>query len=230
MVSTERIIFMNINEINDLLVRYELQVVDQRSRIINLRMQLNSDNIEAATENVKEFCKANEEIYLKLKMLMYEIQEKQADNIIEQLGTTDSFPASLEEIEPYIWKFHLPPFYSVSAKKKLYNEGKHIYYLVMNLMMRYEIDNKKIQKMEKPLVIFDHHICSKTDNYFDYDNIDSKRATDAMQGFFLKGDDASYLTVMHRATKDPEQSYCDIYLSDLKSNVRIKEKLADFLY
>ena len=222
---------MDKNMLRNLLIHYEMLVVDQRNRIINLRLQTESENSGRAVEIVKDFCKVNEEIYLKLKSLMYEVQDEKPVNMIAELGTTEAFPSSLTETEKGVWKFHLPPFYSVSAKRKLYNEGKHVYYLVMNLLDRYERENRKIQKLNKPVVIFRHHIASDSPNIFDFDNIDSKRAIDAMQGYFLKDDNAQYLTVIHESVHDEHESFCDIYVLDKAGQDGLfSKKIADLLY
>ena len=206
------------NKLRNALTYYEMLVLDQRNRISQLRYQIEKERDEDAEDSVRQFGKHNEELYLKLKEMCYEVQGIKSDNMYEAIGTTDSFPSTLEEIEPGIWKFHLPPFFSVSAKKKVYNEGKHMYYLVMNLLAAYERINGRIDVMDRPIVIFRHHIFSESKNIFDYDNIDSKRAIDAMQGYFLKDDNAIYLTTIHEALADPEESYCDIYVLDQKEN------------
>jgi len=200
------------------LIQFELIVLDQRNRIVQMRYQIDSGSVEDAIPAAREFGKANEEIYLRLKSLIYTMQGKRAANMAEEIGTTESFPSSLMEIRPGIWKFTLPPFFSVSAKKKLYNEGKHMYYLVLNLQMQYEKNSGRIETLKRPLVLFRHHICTDVQLPFDYDNIDSKRAIDAMQGYFIGDDNALSLTAVHEAVEDPERSYCEIYVLDMAKN------------
>lgn len=198
--------------IEDSLDKYEKIAAEQLDRVRLLKMlaagELDPGNV------VEKITRENEELYLGMKSICYEMQSKEADNPIEEMGTTDSFDSSLNKICPGVWKFTLPPFYSISVKKRFSNEGRHIYYLMLNLLQNYEIESEKIEIMLRPVVCFRHHICTEKDRIFDFDNIDSKRAVDALQGFFLKGDDALYLTTVHEAVKDPDRSYCEIFVFD----------------
>ena len=201
---------MHKDDMRNALINYEMLVVDQRNRIINTRVMI--DRESDPTDLIRQFAKTNEEIYLKLKSLIYEIQPEPTTSVVEELGTTESFPSTLEQVTPDMWRFHLPPFYSVSAKKRLYNEGRHMYYLVQNLIRQFESKSGRVDVMKRPLVVFEHHICTRSDNVFDYDNIDAKRATDAMQGYFLRDDNGLYLTIMHEMREDARESFCDIYV------------------
>ena len=215
----------NDSRIRDL-IDYQMLVKDQEKRIVRLATALYIGNEEEQERLINTFAIENEEIYLKLKRLIYDIQGKEIGNIHERIGTTDSFPSSLEKSEEGVWKFHLPPFYSVqSSDRGVSNAGKHIFYLMLNLEIGYEEENGRIEKIEKPLVVFEHHICSDVQRVFDFDNIDSKRALDAMQCFFLDDDNALSLVTMNVATADPSESYCDIYIAD-RSNPEIYKKLA----
>lgn len=212
---------MRKDEMRNALINYEMLVVDQRNRIINTRVML--DREVDPTDTIRQFAKSNEEIYLKLKSLIHEIQAggESTRSITEDLGTTESFPATFEKLGEGIWKFHLPPFFSVSAKKRLYNEGRHIYYLIQNLLKQHEAESGRLKLLEKPLVAFRHHICADVDNVFDYDNIDAKRATDAMQEFLLKDDNGMYLTVAHDMIYNEDISFCDIYVIEQKGRENI---------
>lgn len=212
------------------LIQYEMDVLDQRDRIVKMRYQVDKGNLEAAVRAAREFAMSNEEIYLKLKSLIYLMQDKRPDNMAERIGTTESFPSELRMLSPGVWKFTLPPLFSVSAKRKIYSEGKHIYYLVLNLLMQYENKGERIPQIDHPLVLFRHHICTDTAMPFDYDNIDSKRAIDAMQGYFFDNDSALDFDLHHTAVADPEESYCEIYVIDQGEtgpviNPKIEERL-----
>ena len=198
------------------LTDYEMSLKTQQEKIFDIRFQINFD--QDPENAILQFLRTNEELYLKQKKISYDILGWNLNNPIEEYGTTDSFSSDLSEISPDVWRFTLPPFYSIQNKKRFSNEGKHIYYLVTNLEEQYEREHGSIDKMERPLVYFRHHICTETDRIFDYDNVDSRRAIDAMQGYFLKGDDAIYLTTVHDAVKDAERSYCEITVLDRAKN------------
>lgn len=200
------------NDIIKALIEYEGIAAELQRNISMTRLQVNSD-IDAE-DTMLHFARTNEDLYLKMKKFTYDVLGRNSDNIMEEFGTTDSFPSTLEEIQDGVWKFTLPPFFSIQNKKRFSNEGRHMYYLVMNLENEYEKTHQRIEKMAKPVVIFRHHICTEKDYIFDYDNVDSKRAIDAMQGFFLERDDALYLTTVHSALKDTQKSYCEIFVFD----------------
>lgn len=205
---------MNTEALQEALMSYEMDLLDWQNNLIEMRYQLDTGREEEAVRAAREFSKFNEEIYLKLKSLSYIIQGKRPENMAEEIGTTDSFPSELQCIAKGVWKFTLPPFYSVSAKNRIYNEGKHIYYLVLNLLMQYESSHKKIKKMGSPAIIFRHHICTKIQLPFDHDNIDAKRAIDAMQGYFFEDDNSLKLVWHSESVEDESTSYCEIFVVD----------------
>ena len=194
------------------LAKYEKIAQNQLGRIRQLKIML-EEGIDARSE-IENISRENEELFLGMKSISYEIRGDDPDSQIEEFGTTETFPSSLERIAPGIWKFTLPTFVSNPAKKRFANEGKHMFFVVLNLLREYEINNGRISYMKKPVLCFRHHICTETDRIFDFDNIDSKRAIDAMQGYFLKGDDALYLTIIQEAEKDPGKSFCEIFVFD----------------
>lgn len=193
----------------------EMDLYDQQSRLVDMRYHIDTERDEDLAKIAREFSKFNEEMYLRLKIISYLIQGKRPCNMAEEIGTTESFPSRLENLEKGIWKFTLPPFYSVSPKNRLYNEGKHMYYLVLNLLMQYEKTHKKIRTMGRPGIIFRHHICTDIRQPFDHDNIDAKRAIDAMQGYFFQDDNALELVWHSEAIEDSEMSLCEIYVVDM---------------
>lgn len=197
------------------LLDYQSLIKKQERRIVDMASLFYTGQEDKAMEELTDFTIENEEVYLKLKQLSYDLQGEQNGNRHEMIGTTDLFPSSLTEVNKGIWKFHLPPFFSVnSSDRGPSNAGKHIFYLVMNLEAEYEEKNKKMAVIEKPIVIFEHHICSDFQKVFDFDNIDSKRALDALQGTFINDDNALSIMTVNMAVKDPEESYCDIYIAD----------------
>lgn len=201
------------------LLDYQKLVKAQEKKIQSLAYALYTEQSDQEVRKIAvDFARENEEIYLKLKRLIYDtrsLRGVQQGNRHEMIGTTDSFDSSLTCESPGVWKFHLPPFFSVqSSERGPSNAGKHVFYLVMNLLSGYELENNRIGKIEKPLIIFEHHICTDTQKPFDFDNIDSKRALDAMQGYFIDDDNALSLTVVNLAVKDEKESFCDIYIGD----------------
>lgn len=208
------------------LLDYQSLVKKQERRIVDMASLLYTGQEEKALDELNDFTIENEAIYLKLKKLSYDLQGEQSGNRHEMIGTTDLFPSSLTEVSPGLWKFHLPPFFSVnSSERGPSNAGKHIFYLVMNLEEEYEKSNRKLKVIEKPIVIFEHHICSDFQKVFDFDNIDSKRALDALQGSFINDDNALSLMTVNLAVKDPKESYCDIYIAD-RNHPKVYEILA----
>ena len=199
------------------LLDYQELVKLQTRKISDLAYALYTEQDESVQALTKTFAIDNEEIYLKLKRLVYDMQDRQIGNTHEMIGTTDFFDASLTELKPGLWKFHLPPFFSIqSSDRGPSNAGKHMFYLVLNLEADYERENGKIQKVEEPLIVFEHHICSSFQKVFDFDNIDSKRALDALQGTFIRDDNALSLITVNMAVKDSDESYCDLYIADRK--------------
>ena len=209
------------------LIDYQNLVDEQRGRIKDLAYLLYTGQEEEVRKTANKFAIDNEEIYLDLKRLIYDLQGIRIDNRFDAVGTTDSFPAALEENEAGIWRFHLPPFFSVqSSERGASNAGKHIYYLMLKLQEEYEASTKKIERIKMPIIIFEHHICSDFQKVFDFDNIDSKRALDAMQGVFIDDDNALSLVTVNMAVKDPKESYCDIYIAD-RNDPAIYQKLVE---
>lgn len=207
------------------LLDYQTVVKDQERRISEIAQMLFFGE-ELPENEVIQFAIDNEDTYLKLKRLVYDIQGRQDGNRHEMIGSTDSFPSSLDELSPGLYRFHLPPFFSVQSSKRGYgNAGKHIFYLVLNLAQDYEATGGKIIKPENPLVVFEHHICTDRQKIFDFDNIDSKRALDAMQGFFIEDDNALSLMQLNIAVSDPEESWCDIYIGD-RTDPKLYERMA----
>jgi len=194
------------------LVDYQMLVKDQEKRILSLAESLYFEQESEAMKTVNAFAVENEEIYLKLKRLIYDIQLRQEGNWHEDIGSTDSFPSTLTEIDDKTWRFTLPPFYSVNIKDRSGNAGKHMFYLIRNLIADYEINRKKIEVLDNPVVLFRHHICTDIQKPFDFDNIDSKRALDALQGVFLSDDNALSMTLLHEAIEDPDDSFCELYV------------------
>lgn len=199
-------------DIIETLDKYEKTAAAQQDKIKQLKLLVKGGLDTGST--VEKICRDNELLYLHMKSICYQLQGKEPANPVDEFGTTDAFDASIENMGSNAWKLTLPPFYSISAKRRFSNEGKHAYFLILRLLQTYEIENEKIEYMEWPVVFFRHHICTDIDRVFDFDNIDSKRAIDAMQGYFLKGDDALYLTVIHEAVRDEERSYCELFVTD----------------
>ena len=211
------------NEMINTLLDYQMLVKNQESRILKLAQSLYFEQDEMADKLLRAFAIENEEIFLKLKRITYDIQGRTDDNAVDSIGEADFFPASLEQIQEGIWKFHLPPFFSVQASKRGYgNAGKHIFFMVMKLQTNYEAKYGKIPKLTEPIVVFEHHICTDKHNVFDFDNIDSKRALDAIQGFFIDDDNILSLIQINIAKKEPKESFCDIYVAE-KSNAELQK-------
>lgn len=209
-----------------MLLDYQMQVKDQEKRIMHLANAIYLSQDEEMVEKlVREFAVENEDIYLRLKRFVYDIRMNDSGNTHEMFGTTDSFPAALEKVGAGLWKFHLPPFYSVNiGDRGPSGAGKHMFYLVLNLEAEYEAKQEKIEKLKSPLIVFEHHICSNVQRTFDFDNIDSKRALDAIQGYFIDDDNALSVTVVNIAVADPAESYCDMYVAE-RSDLEIYKKI-----
>jgi len=164
---------------------------------------------------VNESLRICEKEYLRLKENAAIIADKQDKTPFEIYGTSYDFEATIEYMGNSQWKLHLPIFSPISVSRKKPGDGKYIYYLVYNLLDKYWNEHKKDGTaptiLKDPVVVYEYHIKPHRNFVFDYDNVDSKSALDAMQGFFLTDDSAFSLTVIQSAVKD-EESYTDIYI------------------
>lgn len=203
---------MNKNNIITALTDYEMLVVDQRNRLINMRIQ--TERGENPKEHVNEFAKINEEIYLKLKALSVEITGNAPDDAAHVYGKADSFLATLDEVKPGILKFTLPPLFSTAVDEVLYNEGMFTYYLVSRI-----IEDSKINcpVMIKPVIMFRHHVTEgKNLDYF-YDGIDIKRAVEAIERAFFVSQVSGTCTIIHETIEGKDEPFCEVLVSSRKN-------------
>lgn len=211
---------VNKDDLIKALTDYEMLVVDQRNRLINIRLRI--EKKEDPKDLVNEFAKENEEIFLKLKALSSEISGERPDDKAHLYGKTDISTATLDEIKPGIWKFLLPPLFSTSSGNVMYNEGAFTYYLVCRLI---EDFNEPISAIKKPLIVFRHHIQTGKNLTFFYDSIDIKRAIDAMKETILREANTGAFTVMHDTIEGSEEPYCEVFVTEKDRFVEL-QKLA----
>ena len=173
------------------------------------------DNPQLAETLATEAVRFGEKQFLKLKENAALILDQRDLTPYEIHGTTSDFPSSIEKIDSDRWKLHLPIFSPVSATRRKSGDGRFIYYLVFNLLNQYQKENKntgkEIKMLKQPLVIFKYHILPERNLVFDFDNVDSKPALDAMQGFFFSDDNAFSITTIQKAIRS-EQSFTDIFV------------------
>lgn len=175
------------------------------------------DNPQLAETLTTEAVRLGERQFIKLKENAALILDQRDLSPYEIHGTTTDFPAAIEKINEDRWKLHLPIFSPVSATRRKSGEGRFIYYLVSNLLNTYQKEHKntvdQIKLLKHPLVIFKYHILPERNLVFDFDNVDSKSALDAMQGFFFTDDSAFSITTIQQSVRS-EESFTDIFVME----------------
>lgn len=175
------------------------------------------DNSQLAETLATEAVRLGEKQFIKLKENAALILDQRDLSPYEIHGTTTEFPASVEKIDSERWKIHLPIFSPVSATRRKSGDGRYMYYLVANLLNEYQKENKntddQIKLLKQPLVIFKYHIRPERNLVFDFDNVDSKSALDAMQGFFFTDDSAFSITTIQKSIR-ADESFTDIFVME----------------
>ena len=175
------------------------------------------DNPQLAEMLVTEALRLGEKQFIKLKENAALILDQRDLSPYEIYGTTTDFPAGIEKIDSDRWKIHLPIFSPTSATRRKSGDGRYMYYLVSNLLREYQKRNRgsgeQIKLLKQPLVIFKYHIRPERKLVFDFDNVDSKSALDAMQGYFFTDDSAFSITTIQKSIRS-EDSYTDIFVME----------------
>jgi len=195
----------------------ELRVLAEKLADVAHILYASEEPGQIAETMALEALRLGERQYLKLKENAAVIMGQEERSPYEIYGTTTDFPASIEKIREDRWKIHLPIFSPVSATRRVSGDGRYMYYLVFNLLNEYQKENRNTENelhiLEDPLVIFKYHIRPERNLVFDFDNIDSKPALDAMQGFFFTDDSALSITTIHNAVRS-ESSFTDIFVME----------------
>ena len=190
------------------------RLADRLSDIAQM-VYTSSDNPKIAETLAIEAVRFGEKQFLKLKENAAQILDRNDLPPYEIHGTMSDFPSSIEKFDGDKWKLHLPIFSPVSSTRRKTGDGRFIYYLVFNLLNQYQRQNKntenEIKLLKQPLIVFKYHIMPERSLVFDFDNVDSKSALDAMQGFFFTDDNALSLTTIQKAVKS-DSSYTDIFI------------------
>ena len=195
---------------------YENMLSRQKDLLRNLTLKILVESYDSAEETLEELSRLNEAHYLRLKSIIYDLRCQSGNaaadyDCIERLGKQALFPAYLK-YESGIWKFHLPPMPSVKKVKRTASEGQAVFYSVMYLLEEYEREHHmRLSCLEEPVLYIRHNIRKDETEVFDADNVDTKRAIDAMQGYLLSDDNALYLTTITDGALADEDS-CDMYL------------------
>lgn len=175
------------------------------------------DSPQLAETLTIEALRLAEKQFIRLKENAALILDQRDSSPYEIYGTTSDFPADVSKIGEDKWRLHLPIFSPASATRRKSGEGRYIYYLVSNLLSEYQKEHKetdeRIKILKQPLVIFKYHILPERKLVFDFDNVDSKSALDAMQGFFFTDDSALSITTIQSCTKS-EESFTDIFVME----------------
>ena len=200
------------------------RILDQRQEFKELADKLSDIALmisaggarQAALENLShDALRMCEKQYLRLKETACELADGQDKTPFEIYGTATDFQVSIDRVGEKSWRLHLPVFSPISPSRKKAGDGKYMYYLVYNLLVKYwkehRDDGGLPSPLKDPVVIYEYHIRPDRNLVFDFDNVDSKSVLDAMQGFFITDDSAFSITTIQTAVKD-ENSFTDIFV------------------
>lgn len=198
----------------DMLINYTERLKTQIKATAELASMMYIDADYPFKEKTEEVLRQSELSYLRLKEITQKVSGVTPPSLSKKYGVITEFDSYIRKIGEDKWKMHLPPFAPISVRNRKGGEGKLTFYHVMSLLEDYRLKHPgDIQKIENPTVIFEYHMpyADDANSVFDFDNIDSKRTIDAMQGYFFDDDNAFSLNVIHTAKEDSE-AYTDIYI------------------
>ncbi len=110
----------------------------------------------------------------------------------------------------------LPPMVSQYKLNRRMQEGKAIYFLVLDLIKHYEKEHGKIARLDRAEISFIHFIDMNLPEISvpDPDNIDIKKVIDALQGSVISEDNLLHIELIHRAHLSTEP-HTEVYVKRL---------------
>lgn len=170
---------------------------------------------------VKRFLSANEAGFLCGKEAVYARQSMKTEYEPPAWflrGRPEGCPSSLARISDSHFKFVLPPLTGKKTTEKAYRDGCAIHYLVTYLLQQYESRNGLVKAMERPFVLFIHHVDDrrKACRVPDPDNLEVKTVIDSLQGYFFENDSVLDITLLHAGKRD-DSDYTEVHILDSRS-------------
>lgn len=183
----------------------------------NISVSIYENDEARAVQQTAEFSSVSERTYIDGKEISLLASGYRKDEVpnYSYAGTTVLDEAGIEK-KSYGWVITTPPLYNKKSSERMPSDGKYIHYLILKQLENFEKKNGFMEEIINPVVVFEHHIeLNNLSKLFDADNIDTKAALDAINGFLFCDDNIINLSTIHTGVKD-HKSYCKIHVFEKK--------------
>ena len=154
-----------------------------------------------------------ERVFLKSKYLIAyknatkedEIIDKYCKNLVEIESANTNFECEIRVFNDDYLMFILPEMVGKREQKSSNYQGVFMQNSIINLFQKQlKSNNYNFKKMEKAMVVFEHHIDEKSslNKYNDPDNIDAKKCLDGLNGLVIEDDTIQNLNLFHMTILD----------------------------
>ena len=197
-----------------------------KEEYINMLIKFHHEQIRLLTRistegrdaDIYDFTARSEKLFLRAKALTNfatSREETQLTGKEIRIFSSDTYELKCAQ-DGYV--LILPPMVSQYKLNRRMQEGKTIYFLVLDLIKRYEKEQGKISRFDRAGISFIHFIDIDLPEVSvpDPDNIDIKKVIDALQGSVIAEDNLLHLELEHRAYLS-SQPHTEVYVKRLEN-------------
>ena len=196
-----------------------------KSEYVNALIKLHHEQIRLLTrigsenkdEDIYEFTARSEKLFLRAKALTNFAEGKEVllPGKAAKIFSSETYELS-KTADGYV--LMLPPMVSQYKINRRMQEGKAIYFLVLDLVRRFEKEHGRVTCFDRAEISFIHFIDINLPEVSvpDPDNIDIKKVIDALQGSVISEDNLLHLELEHRAYLS-SQPHTEVYVKRLEN-------------